>query len=623
MLWAGFFLLLDTPSFADLVPVQTKVTSSESHSVQTITVCNTSDHSIPLTKVEFNFDYEGSLDIADTQGNIWGQPYLNWKLETQTKNHAVLTGGSQWVDPLPPDPSCKNPLTIMFLVTPDFKPRAPFNFKAQGGHPIGQGVIKITMPNAPADHLSTPKFTIQGMGQNITQSATWGQHTQIILTPGDYTVTASVVDNGTEFFKAQPVNVTVKDQVNSSVSIVYQNVPTSKISVSLNNAPDTKQTITLKGSNYVFNPVVTNNAQITLPQDVYTVSASLPGYTVSATPNPLHIPSDTQLKLDYQPTTITTMPRFSGYYQSWSSQWVSDGSKSDLANLPSYANVVILSFMRPDATYAKGSFNTTTTGLEFSYDGTVLKQAINTLHQKHPNTKILVAVGGSAYTNWNQFNPKAISDFVTDFGLDGVDVDYEPTTPGCNLGNDQLIHCAIDSAFQSYIQGLRALLPKPYWITLAGWSIGAYGQDQWINAQPKGDFTGIELPLFRSIAGQEIDMVHVMSYDAGTTYNPSEALTAYTHYFRGPISMGVQVPPEAWGGHVYTLEEVIALAKSVIATASEQHKPAAMMLWSLQKKPNGTASPTNPNAQMIATTICNELGLTGCSDPLGKMTAVC
>jgi hypothetical protein len=91
-------------------------------------------------------------------------------------------------------------------------------------------------------------------------------------------------------------------------------------------------------------------------------------------------------------------------------------------------------------------------------------------------------------------------------------------------------------------------------------------------------------------------------------YNPAEALAAYQNYFCGPVLMGVEVPPEAWGGHVYTLTEVRALADAVLTK-----KGGGMMMWELHKP--GGGSENNPSAQMMATAICEKLGLGSCTDP--------
>ena len=77
---------------------------------------------------------------------------------------------------------------------------------------------------------------------------------------------------------------------------------------------------------------------------------------------------------------------------------------------------------------------------------------------------------------------------------------------------------------------------------------------------------------------------------------------AYQYYFKGPIAMGVEVPPEAWGGHVYTIAEIDALADAVNAKGA-----AGLMLWSMQKQ---TA------AQQFATEMCTKLKLSNCAAPM-------
>jgi chitinase len=66
--------------------------------------------------------------------------------------------------------------------------------------------------------------------------------------------------------------------------------------------------------------------------------------------------------------------------------------------------------------------------------------------------------------------------------------------------------------------------------------------------------------------------------------------------------MGIEVPPEAWGGHVETIGEIGQLAGAVKSSGA-----AGLMLWSLQK-------PTQN--QQFATEICNQLGLGNCGAPL-------
>ncbi len=298
-----------------------------------------------------------------------------------------------------------------------------------------------------------------------------------------------------------------------------------------------------------------------------------------------------------------------GYFQSWSEKWASEPKQLQLANLPPYINMVIVSFMKPDANYQNNK-NLSETGLQFSADSQVIKRAIALLKQRNPKTKVLVAVGGATYTNFAQLNPKSISNVVKDFGFDGVDIDYEPLNSQCSSSKGK-ISCTSDTEFRKIVSQIRQVLPKPYLITAAAWSIGAYGEGKWANAQPRGEKTGLMLNLLRSPEGNMIDQLNIMSYDAGPTYNPEEALIAYQNYFKGKIVMGVEVPPEAWGGNVYTLAKVRSLAQSVV-----NKNAGGLMLWSLQKQPNGTPSDNNPNAEMIAKISCQILSLSNCQQPL-------
>ncbi|MEG3836644.1 MULTISPECIES: glycosyl hydrolase family 18 protein [unclassified Microcoleus] len=303
-----------------------------------------------------------------------------------------------------------------------------------------------------------------------------------------------------------------------------------------------------------------------------------------------------------------------GYFESWSEMYASNPGQLSLANLAPYVNTVIVSFIKPDCNY-RGNCNIDGTGLEFwannneKKDGTIFKDAIALLKQRNPNTKVLVSVGGASYKNFAQLNSTAIADIVKDFGFDGVDIDYEPDQAECSLV-DGRISCTTDAEFRNIVNQIRQVLPRPYLVTLAAWSIGAYGEGQWVDAQPKGVTTGLMLNLLRSPESEMIDQLHIMSFNGGSTYNPQEALAAYQNYFKGKVVIGVKVPPEDWGGHVYTLAKVRALAQAVV-----ENDAAGIMIWSLQSQPH-KPSEDNPNAEMIAQTICKSFGFGNCQHPL-------
>jgi chitinase len=300
---------------------------------------------------------------------------------------------------------------------------------------------------------------------------------------------------------------------------------------------------------------------------------------------------------------------FVGYYETWSEPWVADPADSRLVKLPDYVNVVILSFMKPEGTYTPGSFDLSGSGIQLPYDGAFFKTVIDKFKETHPNTKILIAVGGANYWDWDHFNVDALAALVKDYNLDGADIDYEKS-PNCVLGSDKHISCDSDKQYIQLVKTFREALPKPLWVTAAAWSIGAYGEDQWTDSLPQGDHTGMMLNTLREV-GDQIDLLNVMSYDAGdkntTGYDPVEAMAAYQHYFKGNIVMGVEISPESWGGHVGKLSDVETLGQAVI-----QQNAAGMMLWSLQKKPMGVISAENPDAELAMKKICEVLELGAC-----------
>eukprot|EP00887_Chlorella_sp_A99_P003179 scaffold9.g3179.t1 len=244
-----------------------------------------------------------------------------------------------------------------------------------------------------------------------------------------------------------------------------------------------------------------------------------------------------------------------GYYQTWSDPWTSNPATSRLATLPPYVNLVILAFMQPDCASYPGGITFQGTGIQFSSDAqarAVVNQSIALLKKNNPNTKVVVAVGGCS-----------------------------SSAAG--------VSCATDAEFERVIRALRAALPRPALLSAAAWSIGAYGQGAWLSSQPSGDHTGMS----------------VMSYDASNLYNVTEGYDAYRSLFpTGQILMGIEVPPEAWGGHVTSITEVNSICSYVKA-----HGGNGLMLWSLQK--GGT-----PSAADISAAACTCLGLPSCGTRL-------
>jgi hypothetical protein len=290
---------------------------------------------------------------------------------------------------------------------------------------------------------------------------------------------------------------------------------------------------------------------------------------------------------------------FAAYYESWLGG--ADGDVDDvLAGLPPVVNVVNLSFMRPDARYA-GELDFSDTGLEFDYSGRVLKNSIQKLKRRNPNTKVFISVGGEEATNWEQLAPNAIARFVQDFELDGVDLDFEPKSAQCRRVADK-IKCASEELLSRTITSLRAALPPTAALSLTAYNTSAYGEDRWKDAQPTGSDTyGMLLGLFRDPAAQSVDFINIMAYDAGSNFNPVEAYEAFQNYFRKPILIGFTPPPEAWGDHAYSYEEIRRVLRATLERGA-----AGAMLFSLRKLPPGwpeNSAHLSPLVHVISTTL--------------------
>lgn len=503
------------------------------------------------------------------------------------------------------------------------------NYAAQA-----EGNLKVSMGSAPESNMPNPTVTVKNdtTGATLpTPQAEWSKSFTVtgLLANQPYTISANKITFNNKDYAPTVNHPQVQvaqdnDTVETSISytvvappaVEYGNVnatvsgdPTGKnINVTFTNTTDQSQvTKTL---------ALSSTAKLQLPVGSYTVSADSTdfngkNYYASVTPYNVTVAKDgtePSINISYQPQSGKII---AGYDQSWSAPWVSKGVDTQLAKYPSYLNMIILSFMKPDTQYA-GNLSLENTGLDYSFGGPILKEAIAAVHAKNPGTKVIIAIGGATYTNWEATNASAVAKFVKDFGLDGVDIDYEPSLASCQFdtGKNRMV-CAGEENFISIIKEIRAKLPPPYVVSVAAFSTGAFGQDQWKNAQPAGSqYKGIMIyPL--SQVGSLIDQVNVMSYDASDAYDPIEALAAYQHYFKGKVVMGVEVPPEAWGGHVFTMDKVNALAQAV-----KQNNAGGLMIWSLQKAPNGTPSGSNPSAQMMLQSACQIFSSSDCEMPL-------
>lgn len=282
-------------------PINVTVSVQNKDWVETISICNTSGASIPLKNIEFDFNYSKPMS-----NKIWGSPWAEWKLASQTGNQVVLIGGTPDTPALPSDPGCMNPLTIKFNASPSTPaPTGPFVFKAEMGNTSSVGNLRVSLASSPDGSLPNPSITVVGPNTNMQKAMTWGTNWDLTNLPvGSYTISGSTVSNGSQSYVAKPVNAQVNSQQTTNANITYQPAPTSAVTVTLNNPPTAQVPLTLTGKNGTINQTVSNGTVLQLANDTYQVASNIAGYNSVATPNPLIIPNATNLSISY--TAINT-----------------------------------------------------------------------------------------------------------------------------------------------------------------------------------------------------------------------------------------------------------------------------------------------------------------------------
>lgn len=124
--------------------------------------------------------------------------------------------------------------------------------------------------------------------------------------------------------------------------------------------------------------------------------------------------------------------------------------------------------------------------LSCSNPPSIVKAAIATLKATRPSTRVLLSVGGSAYTNWAGLSTTCIKALVQDLDLDGFDLDYEPANIACTVANGA-VSCNTDAQSVAVTAALRAALPRPtYLMGAATWHIGMYGEGAFAAAKVCG-----------------------------------------------------------------------------------------------------------------------------------------
>lgn len=247
------------------------------------------------------------------------------------------------------------------------------------------------------------------------------------------------------------------------------------------------------------------------------------------------------------------------YVESWGCRWANNGTEHDLAHVK--GDILYISFCDPQLKYVRGSCNLQNTGLSFSSDFNTVAHAISIAQQK--GQIVMLSVGGATYS-WDSYNVKSIIGLATDLRVDGIDIDWEP---------------AHNPDPKNLVEIIRKIREKGYdrKLSLAAFSVGAYGHGEFVNSKPNGSlYTGLNYTALQEV-GDLLDWINIMAYDAGITFDPIESYNSFKTIYKKKIYLGVEPGKQAWGDEITELSDVKNYYNHVKQFGD------GLFIWSLKK----------------------------------------
>lgn len=500
--------------------------------------------------------------------------------------------------------------------------------------PATTGTLNFTVINPQASLFTQESIpiTIAGANGSTSIQAKFGQAQAVTLTAGSYSLSLNGLasaSKGVYYKYSQPAtNISVNNTtaIGNIIATIESNLVTNTININGLAAGD-NVTLAFSDNKYAFNTEIltSTNESVTISNiykfingDTVTLNIITSNKYQTIAPLTISVAANKSYTINLAKVQ-TPSQQIVGYFETWMARATWESATYSLAKIPAYVGIIPIAFAKPDSTYTAGSYNYTGAGLGITATKDVTLGAIKLAQAK--GQKLLLSVGGATYPNFGAINVPALMSLVKDLGIDGIDLDYEADTSGCSNLNTNSLSCPTDSQMINIINQLRSGLDqiqastgRKMYLTAAVWSIGAYGTPGYPTTQygPVGSKTALWVNPLKQV-GSKFDMLFLMSYDAGnastTGYRPLDALKAYKALYSGPVYLGVEVPPEAWGGNVTTPDQALSYASSAVQLGG-----AGTMIWALQLQ--GNANGIAVNSMSYLQPICRLYNLPNCDQAI-------
>ncbi|MFG1245719.1 hypothetical protein [Xanthobacter flavus] len=336
---------------------------------------------------------------------------------------------------------------------------------------------------------------------------------------------------------------------------------------------------------------------------------------------------------------------FEVYWESWMDRTApANPDLLYLTHVPRYVGRLILSFAVPLITYSGLSDNVkATVGLYFDGTGHQFKAALDLLRARHPGVDIALAIQQSTPSEWKPepYDPTgwgglteahllATKAFCEDMGISTLVIDYEVFSAvddiekHCVTNADGERICYTDAELTGVLKMYREHFPRPGYTIIWDAPHVAVFFGPYAGEEPVGWNSGYAECLTRDAdALAALDAIHIMTYDAGPTYDPVRAIQACQHHFPDvPAFVGLRAGPPEWGdggdrtGAKRSLSECMAFCNAAIHLGAGGAFLYAM-LWDLFD-PSGAPSRTYPDGNMIAQLAAGRFGLPDTRRPLAS-----